>query len=290
MLALEAVWRDAQTLLEVFLGLVRGAPGRMHRGQAVKQRRQHRELADGRGEDLLCTVQFAALQPVIAQHHQCPGHGAVGDQTGEQRFQFGMLAERLERAGLVAQTLRGKPLVARHDLLAGGQNGILIALGLGIENRLERQFALHQFVQALLQAGPVEGLGQVGIRLAFQGAHHHGLAALGSTHDENAVGADQTGVVQLFEDLLAVLAGTQVVIVQNHVIGRVAAHGNGLFPAGGGVDILHGHEPQHSCHRRTKLGEVIYHQEALFTVVDHMSIRSADVFTLHYSVMPGASG
>ena len=141
----------------------------------------------------------------------------------QEFFQLGLLPERLERIGLIAQALGCKALVFQRDLVAGGQHCSMVLADQCIEDRLERCLALHQFVQTLLQAGAVEGFGQIGIRFALQCAHDHCLAAFGGAHDEDAVRADQLQMVQLFEYLLAVLAGPQIVVVQNYIIFGVAA-------------------------------------------------------------------
>ena len=118
-----------------------------------------------------------------------------------------------------------------------------------VENRCQQAFALDQLVQPLLQAGAVEGFGQIGVGLELQCGHDHGLAALGSDHDEDAVGADQLFVVQLFEHLLPVLALTEVVVVQDDVISGFAAEAESFLAVGGNIDVLGGHLPEHALDR-----------------------------------------
>ncbi|MOA27875.1 hypothetical protein D3C78_1487790 [compost metagenome] len=103
----------------------------------------------------------------------------------------------------------------------------------------------------------------------LQGTEDHGLAALGGDHDEDALVADQLADQQLLEHLLAILAGAQVVVVQDDVVALLPAQGKGLFAAVGGVHVAGADIAQHGLERAAEIGKVVDDQKARAAVIRH---------------------
>ena len=103
----------------------------------------------------------------------------------------------------------------------------------------------------------------------LQGAEHHSLAAFSSDHDEDALVADQLAGDQLFQYLLAILAATQVVVMQDDVVALVAAHAQGFFTPISGIHITRAHVSQHGLQRAAEIGKVIDNQDAFTAVIQH---------------------
>lgn len=215
---------------------------------------------------------LAAGQQLGAQGLVGPGDGPLGQHRIEQTLQFLAASQAAQGAGLVALAQRQQALVLLGQAVAGAQHRAGVLLVQRLQHRLEQRLALHQLVQALGQAGAVERLGQVGVRLVLQGTEDHGLAALGGDHDENALVADQPRGDQLLEHLLAVLAGAQVVVMEDDVVALLPAHGDGFLATVGGIHVARAHLAQHGLDRAEEVIEVVDHQKALVAVILHRAI------------------
>src|SRR5690606_8434770 len=98
-------------------------------------------------------------------------------------------------------------------------------------------------------------------------------AAFGGDNDEDAMWAEQLVMVQLFQHLLAVLALAEVVVMEDDVIGVLAAQRQRLLTIDRRIDMRHAHLPQHAGERRAEIGEIIHDENALVLVFDHLALR-----------------
>lgn len=104
----------------------------------------------------------------------------------------------------------------------------------------------------------------------LQGTEDHGLAGLGSHHEEHAFMADELLDHQVFQHLLTVLAAVaQVIVLQDEVIALLRTHAQRHFAGIGGVHVLDAQLTQHGADRAAEIREIIDDQKTFLVVRQH---------------------
>ena len=218
----------------------------------------------------MACADLAPLEQQLAQPGKRPRQRPISDDAVVETFQRFVLIQVAQRIGAIAQAQRRitDVLLAQRD--AGVEHLHRLAAIEGLQDRFEQRLALLQTLQTLGQAGTVERLGQVGIRLMLQRTEHHGLTGLGGDHDEHRFMADQLFRHQVFEHLLAVLlAVAEVEILQDEIVGLLRAHLQRLLAGIGGVHVLDAQFAQHRPDGTAEIREIIDDQKTLLVIRQH---------------------